>query len=114
MFILLNIIFIIFIQFIYSDIIEILTINELKNYTLYALLAKWGLVLLSVTTIGFILKGIVKSKKKNDLKDMQEEVKESTPVKSSFEEEIIKKETLKSKSDLMMEELMSKKSILTD
>lgn len=106
LFIFANIVFIIFIQFIYSDIIEILTINNLKDFTVYALLGKWVLILLNILFIAITLKTIVKSKKPAPVEN---DKRPQTEARSSFEDEILKKDTLKSKSDLMMEELLSKK-----
>jgi len=100
-----NIIFIIFIQFIYSDIIEILMLNNLKDYTIYALLAKWLLILLNILFIVIIVKSIIQNKKVIPSKSN----KTINQSKTSFEEDILNKDTLTTKSDLLMEELLSKK-----
>ena len=77
----------------------------MEDYTIYALLGKWGLILLNFIIMGLILKSILVNKDSTPVPSKEEAVKS----KSSFEEEILKKNTLKSKSDLMMEELLSQK-----
>jgi len=106
LFILSNLILIVFIQFIYTDIIEILTINDLKDYTLYALLGKWLIILFSLSLVIVTLVKIIKNKKPLAAKGHP---KVEIETKTTFEDEILNKGTLKSKSDLMMEELLSKK-----
>lgn len=112
--ILLNVFFIIFIQFVYSDIIEILTLNELQDYSLYALLGKWILILLSFTFIAITIKNIISKSTNKDDKEFQKVSNNSNSIDKAnckFEEQIIKKDKLKKHSDLIMEELLSKKDI---
>ena len=85
---------------------KILIINDLNDYTMYALLGKWILVLSSFTFIMITLKNILKNKKNIKAESTQEPIKS---LKSTFEDEILKKDTLKTKSELMMEDLLSKK-----
>jgi len=102
--------FIILIHFIYSDIIEYLTLNDMKEKLIYVLLIKWLLTLISIFTIVFIIKSSLNSKEKTDPKLKKEkEVKIVKQPISNIEKEIIEKNELKSHGDKLIEEMKQRK-----
>lgn len=97
--------FTILINFIYSDIVEYLTLNEMKDKLLYALIGKWLLILLSVLSIVYVIRSSV------TLKEVGTEVKpEKKSSQSLTEQSIINKQKLKSHGDLIIEELKKRKT----
>lgn len=104
--------FIFLINFIYSDIVEYLTLREMKEKLIYALLIKWLVVLTSTIWIVHIIRSAIWSKEKVDT---VEEVK-SKPVKiekpiSAIEEGVIEKDELKSHGDKLIEEMKQRKKV---
>lgn len=102
--------FIILVNFIYSDIVEYLTLNDMKENLIYVLLIKWLLVLISIGSIIYIIRSSIISKEKSAIK---KEVKAETesikkPI-SSIEEDIIVKSELKSHGDKLIEEMKQRK-----
>jgi hypothetical protein len=99
--------FILLINFIYTDIVEYLTLNDRKDNLIYALLAKWALVLSSVGLIAF---SVVTTFRQTD-----EPIK-NTPTPSptidnasEIEKNIKNKHKLKSHGDRIIEEMKKNK-----
>ena len=102
--------FIIIVNFIYSDIVEYLTLNDMKENLIYALFIKWLLILMSLGSIIYIIRSSIISKEKpaikKEVKTEKESIKKPT---SSIEEEIIEKNELKSHGDKLIEEMKKRK-----
>lgn len=111
LFVLSIVIFIILVNFVYSDIVEYLTLNDMKDKLIYALLIKWFLVLLGIVSIVYIVKSAVFPKDKVVVQMQTDTKSEGTKqkVKSSIEEDLICKNELKSHGDKLIEEMKKRK-----
>ncbi len=94
-------IFMVFVLFIYDDINEYLVINNLKSEIIYALVTKWTLLLLSIGGIVYITTFNFKNQYPNPTK--------KNKVKPEIEIEVQKKDTLKSSTEVIIDEIQNAK-----
>lgn len=102
--------FIILVNFIYSDMVEYLTLNNMKESLIYALLIKWLLVLICIGLIIYIINLSITNKEhqvaNKEVKTNKESIKK--PI-SSIEQEIMNKDELKPRGDKIIEEMKKRK-----
>ena len=99
-FVLGNVLFIVFVNFVYTDIVEYLTLNDMKSSLVYALLVKWSLVL---SSIGLIIYTVLSALKKNSLSNS-----ESSDTKNSLtkvEQNVQDKDKLYSHADKLIDDM---------
>ena len=98
--------FILLIHFIYSDIVEYLTLRDMKEKLIYALLIKWLVVIASIIWIVYIIKSAVWTKE--EVKSKPEKIEK--PI-SAIEKDMIEKDELKSHADKLIEEMKQRKKV---
>ena len=102
--------FIVLVNFIYSDIVEYLTLNDMKENLIYALLTKWLLILIGIGSIIYIIKSAISSKEKPvQNKEVKAESETIKKPMSSIEKDIVGKDELKSHGDKLIEEMKARK-----
>lgn len=94
---------------IYADIVEFLKNRDLTAYLLHALIGKWLIVFINITIIAFVWKP--KKIKKIVEKNQTSFTKPPPAPKSEIEEEILKKEKLRTKGDILIQEAKSNKKL---
>lgn len=105
---------IVLVNLIYTDVVEYLTINEMREYVLYALLTKWLIILLCVVSTVYITMRSPKPisiHKKQSVNASEKNTKNytNTAPAGEKEKEILKKDKLKSQGDKIIEELVERK-----
>ena len=101
--------FIILVNFIYSDVVEYLTLNNMKENLIYALLIKWLLVLIGIVSIGYIIKSSVVREEEPAIKEVNIKNESIEKPMSSTESEMMEKTELKSHGDKLIEEMKVRK-----
>ena len=92
---------------IYADVVDFLKNRDLTAYLLHALLGKWLIILINIVIIALALKP---KKIKKIVEKNQTNVTKLVPEpKSVIEEEILKKEKLRTMGDMLIKEAKEKK-----
>lgn len=87
---LLNIIILIVITFLYSDIVQFMAINNLKFEILYLILLKWGIYVLSIYKIISIIKSIFVGDEEDKKQYEKELIHEEEILKKTVDERVQK------------------------
>ena len=97
------------VHYVYQDVVELFSLNQQQNYLMYALIAKWLVILIIIGVYVFSLKATEKNNQPIDVKKSAKTTANSaTPSNQGREsvdpfEQLRHKDKLRSRSDLMLE-----------
>lgn len=100
------------VHYVYQDVVELFSLNQQQNYLMYALIAKWLVILLIIGIYVFSLKSTASNNQPLNVKKSDKTTaKSATPSNQTNQgsesvdpfEQLRHKDKLRSRSDLMLE-----------